>query len=247
MSSTGSLPLGPVDASSEPVDEASIGSNRLMSRGGLAQTGIALAGVLLLILGLGQLYKKLARSQGGLAGAIGAGGSAPSGLVEILGRYPISSKMTLVVMRFDRRVLLLSHAGGGKGRNAQLGSMSTLCELDRAEDVASVLLKVRNEEGDSIAQSFERTLREADEYQDRMLDDAEYGYEHTPVRVPTRSRQPAQVMSNDAGDRAEFGVATESEAAAGVLRRRLAAMRPRSGQAPQPANQYRDQFNGGHP
>ncbi len=208
------------------IGSGSRSSGGMMSKGSVMQTGLALGGILLLIFGLAQLYKRLAKSQGGLAGAMGAGGSAPSGLVEILGRYPVSSKMTLVVMRFDRRVLLLSHAGGGRGKNSQMGAMTTLCELDRPEDVASVLLKVRNEEGDSIAQSFARTLREADEMHDQYLDEPQYEYEQPRVRVPVRSRQPTQVLTNDAGDRAEFGVATESEAAAGVLRRRLAAMRP---------------------
>ncbi|MCA9302531.1 MAG: flagellar biosynthetic protein FliO [Phycisphaerales bacterium] len=214
--------------------ESESSSSPMMSRGSMLQTVLALGGVLLLIFGLATLYKRLAKTQGGLAGALGAGGSAPGGLVEVLGRYPVSSKMTLVVMRFDRRILLLSHAGGGRGKNASLGAMTTLCELDKPEDVASVLLKVRDIEGDSIARSFARTLQEADESQDRYLEEPVFAYEQPRVRVPSRRRQPAQVVTNDAGDRAEFGVMTESEAAAGVLRRRLAAMR----EAEQQMNPY---------
>jgi len=206
----------------------------VFARGGMLQTILALGGILLLIFGLATLYKRLAQSKGGLVGAIGAGGTAPSGLVEVLGRYPVSGKMTLVVMRFDRRILLLSHAGGGRGKNATLGAMTTLCELDRPEDVASVLLKVRDLEGDSIAQSFARTLREADESQDQYLEEADFGTEQPRVRMPSRRRQPVQVVTNDAGDRAEFGTMTESEAAAGVLRKRLAAMR----EAEQQMNPY---------
>ncbi|MBL4590417.1 MAG: hypothetical protein JKY96_00510, partial [Phycisphaerales bacterium] len=136
-------------------------------------------------------------------------------------------------MRFDRRILLLSHAGGGRGKRAQMGAMSVLCELDSPEDVASVLLKVRDEEGDSITQSFARTLREADELQDKYLDEPLYEHEQPAVRFPSRSRRSARVIENDAGDIAEFGVATESEAAAGVLRRRLASMRQPSAQGQQ--------------
>lgn len=209
-------------------------TNPMLSRGSMLQTILALGGVLLLIFGLATLYKRLAKSQGGLAGAIGAGGSAPSGLVEVLGRYPVSSKMTMVVMRFDRRILLLSHAGGGRGKNAGMGSMTTLCELNQPEDVASVLLKVRDLEGESIARSFAQTLQEADETQGRYLDESSYASEQPRVRMPARRRQPAQVVTNDAGDRAEFGTMTESEAAAGVLRRRLAAMR----EAEQQMNPY---------
>jgi len=229
-----SQPLGAPGRTALIGLEAETSTSPMMSRGSMLQTILALGGILLLIFGLATLYKRLAKSQGGLAGAIGAGGSAPSGLVEVLGRYPISSKMTLVVMRFDRRILLLSHAGGGRGKNAALGAMTTLCELDKPEDVASVLLKVRDLEGDTIAQSFARTLREADESQDRYLDEPDLGYDQPRVRIPARRRQPTHVLTNDAGDRAEFGTMTESEAAAGVLRRRLAAMR----EADQQQNPY---------
>jgi len=197
------------------------------AKGGYLQTIIALLGVVLLILGLGQVYKRLARSQGGLVGQLGAGGIAPSGIIEVVGRYPISKGMTLVVLKFDRRILLLAHATPTKSKGGQGASMQVLSELTDAEDIASILLKARSASGDSIAQSFERTLREADELTDEYLHEVDLGVsEVNPVRFPTRNAQPARTISNDEGDRAElWSSGQDSQAAAGVLRRRLASMR----------------------
>ncbi len=194
---------------------------------GYLQTMVALGGVLLLILGLGQVYKRLARSQGGLAGQLGAGGSAPSGIIEVIGRYPISKGMTLVVLKFDRRVLLLSHGASSKGKGGKSASMEVLCELTDPEDIASILLKSRSAEGNSIAQSFEQSLREADDLTDDHLRQTEIGYsEVNPVRFPTQRTQPVRTITTDEGDRAElWSSGQDSRAAAGVLRKRLASMR----------------------
>lgn len=199
---------------------------------GYFQTIIALAGVILLILGLGQVYKHLARSQGGLAGQLGAGGSAPSGIIEVIGRYPISKGMTLVVLKFDRRVLLLSHASGSKGKGGQFASMQVLSELTDPEDIASILLKSRSESGDTIAQSFEQTLREADSMTDEHLRGIDLGYsEVNPIRYPAHRSEPVRTITTDEGDRAElWSSGQDSEAAAGVLRRRLASMRREPGE-----------------
>ncbi len=194
---------------------------------GYIQTIVALLGVILLILGLGQLYKRLARSQGTLVSQLGAGGSAPSGILEVIGRYPISKGMTLVVLKFDRRVLLVSHASPTRGKNSQAGSMDLLCELTDPEEIASILLKSRSASGDTIAQSFEQTLRQADQLTDEYLgsDGQEYS-EVNPVRYPQRRTEPVRTITTDEGDRAElWSSGQESQAAAGVLRKRLSSMR----------------------
>jgi len=196
--------------------------------GGYIQTIVALIGVILLILGLGQLYKRLARSQGSLVSQLGAGGSAPSGILEVIGRYPISKGMTLVVLKFDRRVLLVSHASPTRGKNSQAGSMDLLCELTDPEEIASILLKSRSASGDTIAQSFEQTLRQADQLTDEYLGSDGQGYsEVNPVRFPQQHQgQPARTITTDEGDRAElWSSGQDSRAAAGVLRKRLSAMR----------------------
>lgn len=232
---TSSLPIGkpaslPERTTLIGADESQTGSPIIDK--GYIQTIAALAGVILLILGLGQVYKRLARSQGGLAGQLGAGGSAPSGIIEVVGRYPISKGMTLVVLKFDRRVLLLSHASPTKGKNGQAGAMQVLSELTDPEDIASILIKSRGASGDLIAQSFEQTLREADELTDDHLRGIERGNsEVNPVRFPTRRTAPVRTIANDEGDRAElWSSGQDAQAAAGVLRRRLASMRRETGE-----------------
>lgn len=230
--STASLPIGPPPGAQRSALAGAPGEGQDAGARGLGegwlQTLIALSGVVLLILGLGQLYKRLARSQGGLVGQLGAGGSAPSGILEVIGRYPIAKGMTLVVMKFDQRILLVSHASSsGRGKFGARGSMQTLCELSDPEEVASVLLKARSASGQTIAQSFERALRDADSITD------EYMHEYDPhqsqsdrVRFPSQRRQPARTITNDEGDRAElWSSGQDSRAAAGVLRQRLSSMR----------------------
>jgi len=221
-----SLPIGRPSGQSVLIGtpESSTGAT---STQGWTQSIVALLGVILLILGLGQLYKRLARVQGGLAGQVGAGGTAPSGIIEVIGRYPLSKGMTLIVLKFDRKVLLLSHASSSKGKWGKSASMQTLCELADPEDVASILLKARSASGDSIAQSFEQTLREADELTDEHLNDVDLGYaEVNPVRFPSHRREPVRTITTDEGDRAElWSSGQDSRAAAGVLRRRLVSMR----------------------
>lgn len=223
----GSKPIG------RPAEQTSLlGSSAVETQApiidkGWIQTVVALSGVILLILGLGQLYKRLAKSQGGLAGQFGAGGAAPSGIIEVLGRYTISRGMTLVVIKFDRKVLLVSHSTSTKGKAGRGSTMQTLCELDNPEDVASVLLKARDEAGDSIAQSFEQALQDAGDFTDDQLHDIDLGYaEVNPVRFPTPRTSPARTITNDEGDRAElWSSGQDASVAAGVLRKRLSSMR----------------------
>ncbi|MGJ8636199.1 MAG: hypothetical protein ACSHX5_05105 [Phycisphaerales bacterium] len=190
------------------------------------RTVATLAGVLLLIFALAHFYKRLARTRGGLSGQIGAGGRAPAGIVEVLGRYPISSGMTLVVLRFDRKILLLSHAGRSRGKKGigGVGGMQTLCEVSSAEEVASILAKTRDAAGDSIAASFERSLQEAGNATDQEI--AKAMYQPAPgVHVQRPRRVAPGLVSNDEGDRLELTSQHESPAASQVMRRRLGAMR----------------------
>jgi flagellar biogenesis protein FliO len=125
--------------------------------GSTFQTIAALAGVVALILVSGVVVKRIARRGGGLLGALGPGGRAPSGLLEVLGRYPVGRGSTLVLLKMDRRILLLCQGGGGKlGGGA---GMTTLSEITDPEEVASILLKTRDEEGDSLAQRFQSMLK----------------------------------------------------------------------------------------
>ena len=87
---------------------------------------------------------------GGLASQLGPGGRAPQGVMEVLGRYPVSRGHSLVLLKMDRRVLLLGQSAAG---------FTTLSELTDAEDVASILTKTADAEGRSMTHRFGEILR----------------------------------------------------------------------------------------
>lgn len=224
-----SRPLGVARERAMPLaqnDDREAGS---MIPTGMTRTILSLAGVLLVIFALAHIAKRVAKSSGSLTAKLGAGGEAPSGLVEVLGRYPIAPKLTLVVMRFDTRILLLEHAHGSRGRRSSSGSMRTLTELTSPEDVASVIRKVQSASPDSHAKQFERTLRQLGETTDQEIQRELLGAQRTNpapgVHVQSVRRAPSAVMTNDEGDRAELTGAYNAPAASEVLKRRLGAMR----------------------
>jgi len=76
-------------------------------------------------------------------------------VLEVLGRYPGARGCTLVLLKLDRRVLLLSQSAGGRGGAA---TFTTLAELDTPEDVASILMKTRAADGEAIESRFAEAL-----------------------------------------------------------------------------------------
>lgn len=110
---------------------------------------------------------------GGLASQLGAGGRAPQGVMEVLGRYPVSRGHSLVLLKMDRRVLLLGQSPAG---------FTTLSELTDAEDVASILTKTADAEGRSMTHRFGEILRGME--RDPSIIDAESG----PAETPTAPR-----------------------------------------------------------
>jgi|GEM_PF-2328052 len=150
--------VGLTGAASDSEQAAS--GNRVMAwfdnQGAAVQTMLALGMVILLIYVLAWAYRKMAANQGGVAGI--NSGKAPAGILEVLGRYPLGGKQSLVLLKFDQRVLLLSQSSSGKGGS----EMTTLCELDRPEDVASVLVKIRDAEGTSINKTFRAAMHKAE-------------------------------------------------------------------------------------
>lgn len=153
-----SLPLGKSasNAAYGAAEREARGAGRIgggSSRGGgwMTQTGAALAAVIgLIVLGRFALVA-LARRTGGLAAMLGAGGRAPSGVMEILARYPVSRGHTLVLLKVDRRVLVLCHTSSG---------FTTLTEFIEPEEVASILMRVRDDEGESMAARFNDLLQQ---------------------------------------------------------------------------------------
>jgi hypothetical protein len=187
----------------------------------LGQTVVSLAGVLALMAVAAGVIRVIARRTGGLGGALGPGGRAPAGIMEILGRYPIGRGATLVLLKLDRRILLLSQTAGGRfGAGAAL---SKLCDITDADEVASILVKARDAEGDSMSERFrsilgrfDRTMASTEEEASgrKVLaspsgDRAELWDERNAIPVVDLTRQPGPPDAS----------------AAGSLRRRLASMR----------------------
>lgn len=126
----------------------------------IGSTVIPLAGVLGLAAVGARLLRTAAKRSGSLRSALGAGGRAPSGIMEILGRYPVSRGATLVLLKLDSRVLLLSQTSGGRfGAGA---GFQTLAEINDPEEVASILIRSRDAEGDSLAERFRSMLHRFD-------------------------------------------------------------------------------------
>jgi flagellar biogenesis protein FliO len=116
-----------------------------------AQTLATLAGVIALILTTRAVFQRLGRRSGGLAASLGPAGRAPSGLLEVLARFPVSRGLTLVLLRMDRRVLLLSQSASG---------FRTLADVSDPDEVASLLIKSRDDEGATSAARFNDLLRQ---------------------------------------------------------------------------------------
>ncbi len=155
--------------------------------------------VIALIVGVGAGVRAIAkRSGGGLLSSLGPAGRAPSGVMEVLGRFPVGRGATLVLLKLDRRVLLVcQNSGRGSG-----GAMNTLTEITDPEEVASILLRTRDADGESIARKFEGLLAgESSSY-------------NPPERQPLAAKEPARPAA---------------PAGTAKVRARLATMRGRNG------------------
>lgn len=182
-----SRPLGaPATAPDQAGDGERRNSRERASTTGAARTAWALAGVLAVIAAVGTGVRVWARRVGGFGAAMGPGGRSPAGVLEILGRYPAGRGSTLVLLKLDRRVLLLAQGVGRGG-----GGFTTLCEVTDAEDVASILVKTRDAEGDSLASRFRSLLTRFDG--DMAGAGAEPGADHG-----------RRIVSGGGGDRAEL-------------------------------------------
>ena len=170
--------------------------------------------VMLLIFGLAVLAKQVAGKNGSLMAAIGAGGKAPAGVLEVLGRYPLSRGQMLILLKVDRRVLLLAQTT--PRMRGGVGTLTTLCEMTDAEDVASILMKAEQHEGSGSNARFDALLKQFDGTHTKS------GEEDEGIEVDLRS-----VRQTDAGDRAELW---DERAAGNAPMVRVTPMTPMSDQ-----------------
>ena len=141
------MPLMAPARSSEPPGGTSASS------GGWVRSLASVALVVGLILVLAAVARFVSRRNGSVAAMIGPGGRAPSGVLEVLARYPVGRGQVLVLLRVDRRVLLLSQSVGGKG-----AGFATLAQFDEPGEVAAILQQTRDEAGESISARFRQAL-----------------------------------------------------------------------------------------
>jgi hypothetical protein len=195
------------------------------SSGSLVQTIVALGGVLALALVGGAVVRGIARSQGGLRLSLSAGGRAPSGILEVLGRYPIARGSCLVLLKIDRRILLLSQTAHGRlGTGA---SFTTLCEITDPDEIASILVKARDAEGDSMAERFRGILSRFDRSYEEPFDPGvsrrrtSRGPDHVELWDEARTEIPLVDLTRQPGPPEQGPIAS--------LRKRLATLRTEGG------------------
>ena len=99
---------------------------------------LRVGGALLVVLGLLWLMRVFVRRAGLVTQAAGK----PSGVLEVLARYPVGRRENLVLLKMHRRIVLV-HQGDGR--------MSPLAEVTDPNEVAALLARV--EEGSSGRQA----------------------------------------------------------------------------------------------
>ena len=123
------------------VDPAA-GPDAARGRGGeIARVVVALLAVVGLIL----LLRAMVRRFGGPL----ARGGRPSGVLEVLARYPVSRAQQLVLLKLAGRVVLLHQSKTG---------LTTLSELTDPDEVASLLARVEAAERGGRAGGFQALL-----------------------------------------------------------------------------------------
>lgn len=139
-------PLGPASVrrnGSEFAEPPSSGPSSMRTIG-------ALGVVIVLIFLTRWAMRKAANRVGGMSSQLGPGGRAPSGVLTVLARYPVGRGQSLVLLQMDQRVLLLNQTTQG---------FQTLAEITDPEEVASLLVKTRDEESESLASRFTGMLK----------------------------------------------------------------------------------------
>ena len=118
----------------------------------LIRIGGGLGAVLLLVV----VLRLWLRAHG--MGSVAAG--RPSGVLEILARYPVTRGQTLVVIRFGRRIVLVHQSGG---------TMQTLSELSDQNEVAQMLGRLESGASGRDAERFRSVLERFEREHERSV------------------------------------------------------------------------------
>jgi hypothetical protein len=156
-SSTEARPLGASVGAEGDRDAAGVASSSGV--GALLSMALPLGAVIVLLLGCMVLLKRVMGTSSSLAASLGPAGRAPGGVLEVLGRYPVAKGQLLVLIKIDRRVLLVGHSAPGRGMAGVGGGFSTLCEITDPEEVAAVIRKVEDGDGKSASARFGAMLQ----------------------------------------------------------------------------------------
>jgi len=148
--SNDSLPLGSPSAPPFALEGDTREVAAPLQESWLVRTIVGLVAVIGLIVAVRFGLQWLEARTGGGSSAFASSARAPSGLVEVLARYTVSRGSKLLLLKIDSRILVVSQANG---------EMQTLSEITNPEEVASILLKTRDEEGETIANQFTKILR----------------------------------------------------------------------------------------
>lgn len=209
-----SKPLGAITG---PIIGAEKGDTKPSASGGGwgVRTALALAAVLGLIVLCKIAFVRVAKRGGGtLASQLGASGRAPSGLLSVLARYPVAKGSTLVLLRLDRRVLLLSQTGQG---------FTTLAEIDDPEEVATLIMRAEDEEGASLTRRF-RTLLTQSERDPDLIGGTDPEFERSVPMTPRAATARFNELATDPGIHSPAHDGDLADAV-GSLRNRLRTMR----------------------
>lgn len=142
-------PLGPapqrLDQETASSADAETKSTLLESFDPRSNEAVKVIGALAVVLGLLFMVRAVLRRAGGSL----AGGGRPSGVLQILAKYPIGRGQNLILLQIARRVVLLHQSGN---------AMTALTEMTDREEVAALLARMESGANQREAARFKSTL-----------------------------------------------------------------------------------------
>lgn len=120
---------------------------------------VRVTGALAIVIGLLLLLRGVVRR----AGRNAMGGGRPSGLIEVLARYPMGRGHSLVVLNWSRRIVLVHQSGA---------TMTTLSEMSDPDEVAALLGRIESGSRKRPAEAFRGLLRRYESEHDAATDAA---------------------------------------------------------------------------